>query len=271
MIKKHGTYVVMGLLDTASIAFSIGQTLTRMGGNVIYTVQNERIKRLLLEPSLEELGDPACTIDKLNIEFCDVTIEQEVKDLFEKLGTVDGVVHSIAYANPKTCLGVEFHTDVIDDIKLSFHISCISLATVTRYAQPCMKEGGSIVALTFDSHRAYAYYNWMGMNKAALEALVRSLARRHGKDLVRINAVSAGPLTTKAASKIPGFVELANTWNAISPIPWDPDNDKGEVANMVAFLLGPYARKITGQTIFVDGGASIIGGEILSHERPAEK
>jgi enoyl-[acyl-carrier protein] reductase I len=155
----------------------------------------------------------------------------------------------------------------MDDITLSYHISCASLATVTRHARPVMPEGGSVVAMTFESTRSFPYYNWMGVHKAALEALVRALARRHGRDLIRVNAVSAGPLWTKAASRIPGFGGLSDTWKEQSPLPWDPKGDSQAVADAVAFLLGPHSSKITGQVLRVDGGASVTGGALLDFER----
>jgi enoyl-[acyl-carrier protein] reductase I len=265
MIQPGATYVVMGLLDPDSIAYSVGRDIKALGGNVIFTAQNERLKSIFFDRS-KKLND--AERDGIRIEYCDVTKEEEVRDLFAKIGPIAGVVHSIGYANPKTALGQEFHTDAIEDLKTSFHISCVSLATVTRHAYPYMKGGGSVVTLTFEALKAFAYYNWMGVNKAALEALVRGLCRRHGKDLIRINAVSAGPLTTKAASSIPGFDELSQTWNRQSALPWDTINDKDEVAHAVLFLLGPYSKKISGQVLYVDGGASVIGGELLPFERP---
>jgi len=268
MIQKDATYVVMGLLDPDSIAFAVGQGIEQWGGKVIYTVQNERLKKVFLDRTDRLTQEQK---DALRFEYCDVTVDQQVKELFEKTGPIAGVVHSIAFANPKTCLGNEFHTDAYDDLKLAFHISCISLATVARYAAPHMKDGGSVVALSFESRLAFPYYNWMGVNKAALEALVRALARRHGRDLIRVNAISAGPLTTKAAKAIPHFAFLARTWRKMSPLPWDTVNDKSEVANAVLFLLGPYSRKITGQVLHVDGGTSIVGGDLLSHEKMFEQ
>lgn len=265
MIEKGKTYVVMGLLDCDSIAYAIGQVVEQWGGNVIYTVQNERMRKIFFDRNKSWAQEDK---DRLNIRYCDVTVEDDVRKVFEDIGPIAGVTHSIAYANPKTCLGPEFHTSAIEDLKNGFHISAASLATVARYAQPQMAEGGSIVTLSFAAQVAFAYYNWMGVNKAALEATVRALARRHGRDLVRVNAVSAGPLSTKAAGAIPGFEELGNTWSRISPLPWDPERDKIEVANAAAFLMGPYAKQISGQVIYVDGGASIIGGELLPHERP---
>lgn len=267
MIQPGATYVVMGLLDPDSIAYAIGQGIEREGGQVIYTVQNERIKRIFLDRSERLTPEQK---NALRLEFCEITEDSQIEQLFQRTGPVAGVVHSIAYANPKTCLGAEFHTNAYDDLKTAFHISCVSLASVARYAQHQMSDGGSIVALTFESRLAFPYYNWMGVNKAALEAVVRGLARRHGRDLIRVNAVSAGPLTTKAAKAIPHFAHLARTWRKMSPLPWDPINDKAEVAHAVLFLLGPYSKKITGQVIHVDGGVSIIGGDLLPTERMPE-
>ena len=267
MIQKDATYVVMGLLDPDSIAFAVGQAIEQWGGKVIYTVQNERLKRIFLDRTDKLTPEQKAAI---HFEYCDITVDEQVRQVFEKTGPIAGVVHSIAYANPKTCLGEEFHTDAYDDLKLAYHISCVSLATVVRYARHQMREGGSVVALSFESRMAFPYYNWMGVNKAALEAVVRALARRHGRDLIRVNAISAGPLTTKAAKSIPHFAQLARIWRKVSPLPWDTVNDKTEVANSVLFMLGPYSKKITGQIIHVDGGASSVGGDLLSHEKHAE-
>jgi enoyl-[acyl-carrier protein] reductase I len=266
MIKKGGTYVVMGLLNTDSIAYATGKMIEELGGRVIYTAQNDRMKKIFFDRGCPDLAQ--AEKDAMCIKYCDVTVENEVRNLFRDLGEVDGVVHSIAYANPKTCLGHHIYTNAFDDIKQGFGISCASLATVSQFAQEHMPKGGSIVTLSFSSQVAFPYYNWMGVNKAALEALVRALAREYGREHVRVNAVSAGPLTTKAAKSIPHFAALTQTWKKISPLPWDPIKDKQEVAHAVVFLLGDYSRKITGQTLYVDGGASVVGGELLKHEKP---
>lgn len=265
MIESGKTFVVMGLLDADSIAFAIGKMLESFGAKVIYTVQSERMKKIFFDRSKKLSDDDRATLD---IRYCDITKDEEVQALFDGIeGAVAGVVHSIAYSNPKTCLGPEFHTDAYDDLAAGFRISAVSLATVARFAQPKMSEGGGIVALTFASERAFAFYNWMGVNKAALEAVVRGLARRHGKDKIRVNAVSAGPVFTIAAKHIPGFDELGATWAKSSPLNWDPMNAQPEVAGAVSFLLSPFSKQITGQTLYVDGGASIIGGELMPHER----
>lgn len=264
MVVKGATYVVMGLLDSDSIAYAIGKEIEANGGKVIFTLQSERMKKIFFDRSKKMSDEEKAALD---IRYCDVTIDAEVKALYEGMGPLGGVVHSIAYANPKTALGPEFHTDAIDDLKMGFHISAISLATVARYAVPKIIPGGGIVTLSFAAEVAFAYYNWMHVNKAALESVVRCLARRHGRDLVHVNAVSAGPLATKAATSIPGFGELGSSWERMSPIPWDPSEAKADVAKAAVFMVGPGAARITGQVLYVDGGASIIGGELLPFEK----
>ncbi len=265
MIEQGKTYVVMGLLNPDSIAFVIGETIERLGGKVVYTAQNERMSKIFFERGTRKLTDEEKA--RLHIEYCDVTNDEEVEAVFNKIGEIHGVVHSIAYSNPKTCLGEEFHTDAYEDLKTGFHISVVSLATVARHAAPHLAPGSGIVALSFDADRAYPFYNWMGVNKAALEAAVRGLARHHGKDGFHVNAVSAGPLMTKAAGAIPGFEAIGDTWTAMSPLGWDPEEDKKAVADAAAFLLGPASSKITGQVLYVDGGASAMGGPLLPHEK----
>lgn len=264
MIEKGKTYVVMGLLDSDSIAYAIGKTIASFGGKVIYTVQNERMKRIFFDRSKKLSKEDK---ESLDIRFCEVTVETEVIDLFKSIGPISGLVHSIAFANPATCLGDEFHTAAFDDLKQGFHISCVSLATVTQHAAPYMVGGGGIVALSFESQLAFPYYNWMGVNKAALEATVRALARRHGRDMIRVNAISSGPVSTRAAKAIPHFAFISRTWRKSSPLPWDVYEDKQEAANAAVFMIGPYSRKITGQVLRVDGGASITGGDLLPDER----
>jgi len=266
MIEKGKTYVVMGLLDTESIAYAIGRTIQELGGHVIFTAQNEVLTRRYLNAGKKLTEEQR---EALDIRYCDAGVEEEVKAVFAQTGEIAGVVHSLAYANPRTCLGEEFHTTEVADIQQSYLVSCVSLATVARHAQPCMPHGGAIVALSFDTRHVYPYYNWMGVHKAALEALVRALARRHGRDLVRVNAVSAGPLATKAISKIPGGNQLGEFWEDQSPLPWDPMADKQSVADAVAYLVGDRSKKITGQVLTVDSGFSIIGGRMLDFELPA--
>ena len=256
--------IVMGLLDHASIAYAVGNHLAGQGRQVIYTFQNELLKKRYWDRD-RALHDGER--DSIEYRFCDVTDDSQLAALFNDIPSPGGIVHSLAYANPKTLLGVELHTDAVADILKSYQISAVSLAGIARHAVPRMKAGGGLVALTFDSRRAYPCYNWMGVHKAALEALVRALARRHGRDGIAVNAVSCGPLLTSAAKHIPGFECLLDMWERISPLPWDPEGDKRAVAETVAFLLDGARRRITGQTVFVDGGASSVHGDLLDAER----
>lgn len=262
MIQPGQTYVVMGLLDRHSIAWAIGESISAAGGRVVYTIQSDVLKRRYLDRELSPDEQAARTF-----RFCDVSVDDEVRALFDSLGPVAGVVHSVAYANPATCLGEEFHTDALADIQRSYQVTCVSLATVARHAAPRMSGGGALVTLSFDADHAYPLYNWMGIHKAALEALVRALARRHGRDRITVNAVSAGPLATSASSRIPQFERLIDWWQRMSPLPWDPERDREAVADAVCFLLGPGARRITGQVLRVDGGVSAVGGDWMEHER----
>lgn len=267
MIEKGKTYVVMGLLDTDSIAWHVGQAIESLGGRVVYTIQNEYMKVLCLDANDKLTPEQRA---KLEFRYCDVMQDDQVEAVFHDLGPVAGILHSLAYANPKLLLAENPHTTAYKEIMKAFHISCVSLATVVRCALPNLKaEGGSVVTMTFDARHAYGHYNWMSVNKAGLEALVRVLARYHGKDGIRVNAISAGPLRTMAASKIPAFDDNAKLWDKSSPIGWDLDTGREDVANMAAFLLGPRARRITGQTVFVDGGSSAVRGDLFDYERRA--
>lgn len=264
MVEKGKTYVVMGLLDPDSIAWYVGQTIRSLGGRVVYTMQNEMLRAVCLDqsPKISESERKA-----LEIRYCDVTEDAQVEAVFNELGPIAGLVHSVAYANPRLLLGCNPHTTAYKEVMKAHHISTVSLATAVRCALPSMAGGGSVVTLTFDSQHAFAHYNWMSVNKAGLEALVRVLARFHGKDGIRVNAVSAGPVQTMAASKIPAFSENADTWRKSAPIGWDLDTGRQDVAHAVAFLLGPYARRITGQVLYVDGGANSVRGDLFDWER----
>jgi enoyl-[acyl-carrier protein] reductase I len=267
MVEKGKLYVVMGLLDPDSIAWHIGQKIQAMGGRVLYTIQSEMLKGVCLDLS-EKLTDAQRAA--IEFRYCDVTEDEQIEAVFRDLGPVAGLVHSLAYANPRVLLGESPHSDNYREIMKSYHVSCVSLASAVRCALPnfAAAGGGSVLTLTFDSRCAYTHYNWMSANKAGLEALVRVLARFHGKDNIRVNAISAGPLRTLAATKIPAFNENANLWNRSSPIGWDLDTGREDVAHAAAFLLGPYARRITGQVLFVDGGSSAVRGDLMDFERP---
>ncbi len=252
MLLNGRRIVVMGLLDTRSFAWAIGQKAAAEGAEVIYTVQNERFRDSLLRRSFRQDG---LEVDDYRIIPCDVTKDEEIEALFEAVGDpLDGLVHSIGYANPRTCLAATMFDAPRQDVLQALEISAASLVFVAGAARKVMTRGGSIIAMTFDSRNVYPHYNWMGVCKAALEGCARYLARDLGPSGIRVNSLSAGPQNTKAATSIPGFSEIADAWPARSPAGWDLDNDREAVAGCAVWLLSDLAQRVTAEVIHVDGG-----------------
>lgn len=253
MLLEGKRILIMGLLDTRSVAWAIGQAATREGAEVLYTVQNERFRDILLRRSFRQEG---LNVDDYRILPCDVTQDAELAALFEQTGELDGLVHSIGYANPKTCLAETLAEAPRADVLQAFEISAASLAFVAAAGRERLRPGSSIVALTFDSQHTYPHYNWMGICKAALEATARYLARDLGPRGVRVNSLSAGPMRTMAATHIPAFTVMEAAWPGRAPIGWDSVNDRLAVADSAVYLLSDLSRRVTGQVLYVDGGFS---------------
>jgi enoyl ACP reductase len=175
----------------------------------------------------------------------------------DELGSLDGVVHSIGFA-PQDALGGNFLNTPWESVATAVHVSAFSLKSLTMACLPLMSEGGSVVGLTFDATIAWPQYDWMGPAKAALEATSRYLARDLGKQNIRCNLVSAGPLKSMAAKSIPGFDTLADTWNVRSPLAWDV-TDMEPAGRGVVALLSDWFPKTTGEVVHVDGGLHAIG------------
>jgi enoyl-[acyl-carrier protein] reductase I len=181
-----------------------------------------------------------------------------VADLDRRWGAVDGAVHAIAYA-PSDALGGNFLNTPAESAATAFITSAFSFKTLAVGLQPLMKKagGGALVALDFDNTQAWPLYDWMGVAKAALEAVTRYLARDLGVDDIRANAVAAGPLGTVAAKSIPHFELFEREWEARAPLGWDV-HDGTPVAEMVAILLSDWSRMTTGEIVHVDGGVHAI-------------
>lgn len=252
MLLQGKRILIMGLLDTRSVAWSIGQKAAEQGAEVIYTVQSERFRDVLLRRSFKGEG---LNVDDYRIIPCDVTKDEEIQALFAQVeGPLDGLVHSIGYANPKTCLADTMFDAPRADVLQAMEISAASLAFVTGAAREKLQAGGSVIALTFDSQNTYPHYNWMGVCKAALEATARYLARDLGPQGVRVNSLSAGPMRTMAATHIPAFAIMEGAWPDRSPLGWDSVEDRDAVADTALWLLSDLSRKVTGEVIYVDGG-----------------
>lgn len=249
--------VVMGLLDANSIAWAIGQAATREGAQVVYTVQNERYLRTILLKSFRENG---LDINDYIIHECDIQDDEQIERLFKKFGSgLHGLVYSIAYANPKTCLGENpLWTAPREDVIKAVDISALGLAYVAGQAKERMINNGSIVALTFESGEVFPGYGWMGVAKKALEGVAINLAYELGEDGIRVNCLSSGPLRTKAALNIPGIDLIREAWNTRTALDWDPITRHKDVADSAVYLLSDLSKAVTGTTHYVDGGFHVI-------------
>ncbi|MBA2444454.1 MAG: enoyl-ACP reductase FabI [Nocardioidaceae bacterium] len=192
----------------------------------------------------------------------DVTDDDHLADLADQITEhvdgLDGVVHSIAYGNPKTILGGKFLEGPWSDVAQAVQVSAYSLPSLAKACLPVMKDGGSIVGMTFDASVAWPGYDWMGFAKGALESGNRYLARYLAPHGIRSNLVSAGPLKTMAAKAIPGFELFEGEFEKRAPLGWDMD-DLEPTARTVVGLLSDFFPKTTGEIVHVDGGYHAMG------------
>ena len=245
--------VVFGVANQRSIAWAISERLATAGAEMAFAYQNERV-RGPVEKLVSQLGDPF-------IFECDATDDAQVAAVYEqvksKWGSIDFIVHSIAYAE-RDDLGGAFSAVTLDGFSTALAASAFTLIPVVKHGAPLMGEsGGSVITLTFDaSVKVYPGYNIMGTAKAALENEVRQLAAEFGPSGTRVNAISAGPLPTLAARSIPGFTEMRRAHQDRSPLKRAITHD--EVANMALFLLSDMSTGTTGAVIPVDAGYGIM-------------
>jgi enoyl-[acyl-carrier protein] reductase I len=173
-------------------------------------------------------------------------------------GTLDGVVHSIAFA-PESCLGGGFLDAPWEDVAIAVQVSAYSLKALAKAALPLMSPGGSIVGIDFDNDdAAWPFYDWMGVSKAAFESVSRYLARDLGPQGIRVNLVAAGPIRSVAAKSIPGFENFEAVWADRAPLGWDV-RDTEPVAKAVVALLSDWFPATTGEIVHVDGGFHAVG------------
>jgi enoyl-[acyl-carrier protein] reductase I len=242
--------LVTGVLTPKSIAFAIAQAAQRAGAEVVLTSFGRAMS--LTERSARRL-DPAPKVLELDVTSVEQT-ERVAAQLVEMWGGLDAAVHAVGFA-PDDALGGHFLDAPWESAMIAYKVSAFSLKTMARALTPLMPEdrGGALVTLTFDAAQAWPLYDWMGPTKAALESIVRYLARDLGPRHVRVNAVAAGPLETVAARSIPGFGALKESWSRQAPLGWNPA-DAAPVADAVVFLLSDMARAISGEVLHVDGG-----------------
>jgi enoyl-[acyl-carrier protein] reductase I len=247
--------LVTGVLTKRSIAFAAAREAQLAGAEVILTGFGRG--RRMTERTAARLPE-RCQVVEL-----DVNSEQDLTALAAELerrwGRVDGALHAIAFA-PPDALGGAFLATSYESAAEAFRTSAYSLQALARHLTPLMEDGGSLVGLDFDASVAWPSYDWMGVSKAALEAISRYLARDLGARGIRVNLVSAGPISSPAANGIPGFDQLAREWEANAPLGWDV-RDPTSVGRTICFLFSDWSKGISGELIHVDGGLHAVGGE----------
>ena len=248
--------LITGVLTKGSIAYSVAERAQQQGAEVLLTGFGRT--RRMTERAAARLPDPPDVLE-LDVNNPD-DFEALVAELRERWGTVDGVLHAIAFA-PGDALGGNFMSAPPESAELAFRTSAYSFKALADALVPLMDGGGSIVGMDFDATVAWPVYDWMGVAKAALESVSRYLARDLGDQGVRVNLVSAGPVETPAAQGIPGFEQLAGLWEKQAPLGWEP-SDPAPVADAVLFLLSDGARAITGEILHVDGGFHAMGAPL---------
>ena len=248
------TFVVMGVANKRSIAWGIARSLHNAGARLIFTYAGERI-----ESSVRELAD-SLESDGTLVLPCDVTSDDAIAICFTKIkeavGTIHGLAHCIAFAKTEELKG-EFVNTSRDGFLLAQNISSYSLTAVAKEARGLMTEGGSIVTLTYlGGERAIPNYNVMGVAKASLDASVRYLAADLGKDGIRVNSISAGPIRTLSAKAIGEFNSILNEIEERAPLRRTTSPE--EVGDTALFLFSDLSRGITGENIHVDSGFHIL-------------
>ncbi|MBM7647525.1 enoyl-[acyl-carrier protein] reductase I [Bacillus ectoiniformans] len=248
------TFVVMGVANKRSIAWGIARSLHEAGARLVFTYAGER-----LEKNVRDLAETLEGNESL-VFPCDVTVDEDIEKCFaqikEAAGTIHGLAHCIAFAN-KEDLDGDFVDTSREGFMLAHNISSYSLTAVAKYAKPLMTEGGSIVTLTYlGGERVVQNYNVMGVAKASLDASVRYLAADLGKDGIRVNSISAGPIRTLAAKGISDFNSILTEIEERSPLRRTTSQE--EVGDTAVFLFSDMARGITGENLHVDSGFHII-------------
>lgn len=251
MKGKRG--LIMGIANNRSIAWGIAKALKDAGAELAFTYQGDALKKRV-EPLAAEL-------DGIVVGHCDVTDETTIDAVFAEVekqwGKIDFLVHAIAFSDKDELTGRYVDTTP-ENFSKTMLISCYSLTTIARRAEKLMTDGGAILTLTyFGAERVMPNYNVMGVAKAALEASVRYLAVDLGPSNVRVNAISAGPIKTLAASGIGDFRYILK-WNEYnSPLRRNTTID--EVGDAAMFLVSDLARGITGEVTHVDSGYHVVG------------
>ena len=254
MLLEGKTGLILGIANKRSLAWGIAQSVAREGARLAVTYQGER-----LEENVREL---AASLDRPVILPCDVAKDEDLETLAasvkSEFGGLDFVVHAVAYAMREELDG-EFLNTSREGYRMAQDISSYSLTALARRTAPLMEgRGGSVVTLTYlGGERVVPHYNVMGVAKAALECSVRYLAADLGPKGIRVNAISAGPIKTIAASGVHGISKMLEYHRTNAPL--RKNTEQEEVGDTALFLVSRLSRGITGEVLHVDGGFHVMG------------
>jgi enoyl-[acyl-carrier protein] reductase I len=252
-LMKGKKGLIMGVANDRSIAWGVAKVLHAAGAELAFSYQGDVFKKRVM-PLVEPLK-PAAMID------CDVSDQASIDAAFAQLGSIwgelDFLVHAIGFSDKDQLKGRYVDTSP-ENFRMTMDISCYSFTAVARRAEKMMNKGGSLVTLTYyGSEKVMPHYNVMGVAKAALEASVRYMAEDLGKRAIRVNAISAGPIKTLAASGIGDFRYILK-WNELNA-PLRRTVTIDEVGNAALYLLSDLGSAVTGECLHVDGGYHVVG------------
>jgi enoyl-[acyl-carrier protein] reductase I len=247
--------LITGVASNRSIAYGIASAMHREGAELAFTYQGEKLKDRVTEFAAEFSSSVVCP--------CDVSSDEEIQAVFDTLGQhwdgLDGIVHSIAFAPRDALEGNYLDAVTRENFRTSHEISSYSFAALAKAGRKLMAgRNGALLTLTYlGAERIVPNYNVMGLAKASLEANVRYMAGALGPEGTRVNAISAGPIRTLAASGISGFREMLSKGEQAAPLRRNVTID--EVGNAAAFLCSDLASGITGEVMYVDAGYNVVG------------
>jgi enoyl-[acyl-carrier protein] reductase I len=253
MVMNHKKGLIMGLANKFSIAYGIAESLQEHGAELLFTTQTEYFRTKIAEIA----NGFGCS----DVILCDVALDGQIERAFDeilkKVGPIDCIVHSIAFADKNELSGKYYHTSR-ENFLNAMNISCYSFTEVCRYAERIMPNGGSIVTLTYyGSEKVVPNYNVMALAKSALETSVRYLANDLGEHNIRVNAISAGPIKTLAASGVGEFSKILEIEKKRAPL--GRNVSRKDIGAACTFLLSEMSSGITGEILHVDCGTNIIG------------
>ena len=244
--------LIMGVANERSIAWGISKKLSEEGAQLAFTYLGDALKKRVI-PLAQSLNSDKTF--SCNVENKDEIIKL-FKDIKSTWGNIDFVVHAVAFSDKSELQGEYLNTSR-DNFLRSMLISCFSFTEVAREASKIMNKGGSLLTLTYESNKAIPNYNVMGVCKSALEASVKYLARDLGSKAIRVNAISAGPIKTLAASAI-GDAKFLYKWNEDHSF-LKRNVDINDVGNSATYLLSDLAAGVTGEIHYVDAGYNKVG------------